>query len=237
MDVEDRHRSIGVVTIVAGAMSLASLVVGLAGAGYDFEAFDKASTFVALGADAAEPIRWGLWLSMFGSYLLMVPIAVHLTGWLRRDDSTMADVSTVGAGFYILLGAAGACVLASTLPYLMKQYSGANAVMRADIVRDFDLARRIGEDGLQGVAQNVAGAAWFIGMGYLLRRHRRGLGALAMVVGAALVLNAVGILVDVEALRLIGLTGNVLLAPAWAIGLGASLLRSPSTPGGEASRS
>jgi hypothetical protein len=28
-------------------------------------------------------------------------------------------------------------------------------------------------------------------------------------------------------LRFIGLTGNVLLAPAWAIGMGTSLLRSP----------
>jgi hypothetical protein len=39
------------------------------------------------------------------------------------------------------------------------------------------------------------------------------------------VVNAVGILVDVEALRFIGLTGNVLLAPAWAVGMGTSLLR------------
>jgi hypothetical protein len=34
-------------------------------------------------------------------------------------------------------------------------------------------------------------------------------------------------MVDVEALRFIGLTGNVLLAPAWAIAMGAWLLRSP----------
>mgnify|MGYP003501827870 CR=1 FL=1 len=49
----------------------------------------------------------------------------------------------------------------------------------------------------------------------------------AMAVGAFLVVNAVGIMVDVEALRFIGLTGNVLLAPAWAIGMGISLWRSP----------
>jgi hypothetical protein len=43
------------------------------------------------------------------------------------------------------------------------------------------------------------------------------------------VINTAGIMADVEALRTIGLTGNVLLAPAWAIGMGASLLRSPRT--------
>jgi hypothetical protein len=99
--------------------------------------------------------------------------------------------------------------------------------MRAGLLNDFDLARRIAEDGLQGVVQNVAGAAWFLGMGSLLRRHRPALGGAAIAVGAFLVVNAVGIMVDVEPLRFIGLTGNVLLAPAWAIGMGTSLLRSP----------
>jgi hypothetical protein len=99
--------------------------------------------------------------------------------------------------------------------------------MRAGLLNDFDLARRIGEDGLQGVVQNIAGAAWFLGMGSLLRRHRPALGAAAIAVGAFLVVNAAGIMVDVEALRFIGLTGNVLLAPAWAIGMGTWLLRSP----------
>ena len=223
---ERRHLTIGVVTIVTGVTSLASLVVGLAAADYDFEAFSEASTFITLGAGAADPVQWGLWLSMFGSYLLMVPAAVYLFRWLRSDAPTVADVSTIGAGFYILLGAAGASILASTLPDLMEQYSRADA-LGAELLRDFDLVRRIAEDGLQGVVQNVAGATWFLGMGFLLRRHRNGLGILAVVIGAALLVNTAGILLDVEVLRLIGLTGNVLLAPAWSVGLGVSLLRPP----------
>lgn len=53
------------------------------------------------------------------------------------------------------------------------------------------------------------------------------LGTLAMAVGAFLVANAAGIMINVEGLRFVGLTGNVLLAPAWAIAMGTSLLRSP----------
>lgn len=221
------RRATAVVTIAAGVTSLASLIVGLSGADFDFEAVSEAATFIALGTDAVAPVRWGLWLSMFGSYLLLVPIALHLLRWLRQDDPVVADLSTVAAGFYILLGAAGASVLASTLPDLIQQYADADAAMRAGLLNDFDLARRIAEDGLQGVVQNVAGAAWFLGVGSLLRRHRPALGAAAIAVGAFLVVNAAGIMVDVEALRFIGLTGNVLLAPAWAIGMGTSLLRSP----------
>jgi hypothetical protein len=221
------RRATAVVTIAAGVTSLASLIVGLSGADFDFEAVSEAATFIALGTDAVEPVRWGLWLSMFGSYLLLVPVALHLLRWLRQDDPVAADLSTVAAGFYVLLGAAGASVLASTLPDLIQQYADADAAMRAGLLNGFDLARRIAEDGLQGVVQNVAGAAWFLGMGSLLRRHRPALGAAAIAVGAFLVVNAAGIMVDVEALRFIGLTGNVLLAPAWAIGMGTWLLRSP----------
>lgn len=220
-----RLRAVGVVTIAAGLLSLASLVVGLAGAGYDFEAFSEADTFIALGADAARPTRWGLWLSMFGSYLLMVPIALHLLRRLRDDDAATADLATVGAAFYILLGAAAAGVLASTLPDLMQRYAEADAALQSDLLADFDLTRRIAEDGLQGVVQNVAGATWFLGIGALLRRHHRGLGWLAVVVGAALAINALAIIVDLEAVRSIGLAGTVLLAPVWAIGMGGSLLR------------
>ncbi len=221
------RRATAVVTIAAGVTSLAGLIVGLWGGDFDFEAFSEATTFIALGTDAVEPVRWGLWLSMFGSYLLLVPVALLLLRRLRQDDPVVADVSTVAAGFFILLGAAGASVLASTLPDLIQQYAGADAATQAGLLSDFDLARRIAEDGLQGVVQNVAGAAWFLGMGYLLRRHQAMLGVAALAVGAFLVLNAAGIMVDVEALRFIGLTGNVLLAPAWTIGMGAWLLRSP----------
>jgi hypothetical protein len=219
------RRATAVVTIAAGVLSLASLIVGLSGADFDFEAVSESATFIALGTDAVAPVRWGLWLSMFGSYLLLVPVALLLLRWLRQDDPVVGDLAAVAAGFYILLGAAGASVLASTLPDLIQRYADADAAMRAGLLNDFDLARRIAEDGLQGVVQNVAGAAWFLGMGSLLVRHRPGLGAAAVAVGAFLVVNAVGIMVDVEALRFIGLTGNVLLAPAWAIGMGTSLLR------------
>ena len=221
------RRATAVVTIAAGLTSLASLIVGLSGADFDFEAVSESATFIALGTDAVAPVRWGLWLSMFGSYLLLVPVALLLLRWLRQDDPVVADLATVAAGFYILLGAAGAGVLASTLPDLIQQYADADAAMRAGLLNDFDLARRIAEDGLQGVVQNVAGAAWFLGMGSLLRRHRPGLGVAAIAVGAFLVVNAVGIMVDVEGLRFIGLTGTVLLAPAWAIGMGTWLSRSP----------
>src|SRR4029450_4213676 len=86
------RRATAVVTIAAGVMSFASLVVGLSGADSDFEAASAAATAIALGADAVAPVRWGLWLSMFGSYLLLVPVALLLLGWLRHDDAGVSGL-------------------------------------------------------------------------------------------------------------------------------------------------
>ena len=212
------------VTIAAGVTSFASLIIGLSGADFDFEAVSEAATFIALGTDAVAPVRWGLWLSMFGSYLLLVPVALLLLRWLRHDDPVVADLAAVAAGF-ILLGAAGAGVLASTLPDLIQQYADADAAMRAGLLSDFDLARRIAEDGLQG-GPEPCGCGLVPGDGLAAgssstRARRGGHGRRGVLGGQRRRDHG-----RCRALRFIGLTGNVLLAPAWAIGMGASLLRS-----------
>jgi hypothetical protein len=51
------RRATAVVTIAAGVTSLASLIVGLSGADFDFEAVSEAATFIALGTDAVAPVR------------------------------------------------------------------------------------------------------------------------------------------------------------------------------------
>ena len=144
---------------------------------------------------------------MFGSYLLLVPVALLL---LRAPPGRPCRCATspVAAGFYILLGAAGASVLASTLPGPHPAVRRRRCRIRAGLLNDFDLARRIAEDGLQGVVQNARVRPGSSEWDSLLRRHRPALGAAAIAVGAFLVVNAVGIMVDVEALRFIGLTGS-----------------------------
>jgi hypothetical protein len=46
-----------------------------------------------------------------------------------------------------------------------------------------------------------------------------------MVLGVFLLLNGIGSLLQIESLSLIGLTGNLLLVPIWAIWFGIDLLK------------
>jgi hypothetical protein len=219
------HRTLGAVTIGAAALSLLGLLVGLSAASYDFEAFSSSESYIALGADAAPLVAAGLWLTVFGSYLLVLPAVAQLWRRHRDENAPVADLAMAAGAAYIVLGAAGGAVLASVHPDLLRLWSAAAPEAQSELLVRFDLVRRIAEDGLQGVVQNVAGATFFLGAARLMRPSSRGAAALASVIGSALVLSTVGTLADVEMLRLVGLTGTVLLAPVWWASLGVHFLR------------
>ena len=125
----------------------------------------------------------------------------------------------------MLLGAAGAAILAAARPYLIEQYAQATAAQQELLLLDFQLVNAIAEVGLQGVLQNLAGAIWFAGMGFLLRQKKSGLGIFAIAIGVFLLLNTVGNMFNLEALSLIGLTANILLGPVWLILTGIAVMR------------
>ena len=82
-----------------------------------------------------------------------------------------------------MLGAAGSAILAAAWPFLIEQYEIAAVAMREFLVIEFQVVNAIAEEGLHGVIQNLSGAVWFLGMGYLLRAKRKGLGSFAIAIG------------------------------------------------------
>jgi hypothetical protein len=125
----------------------------------------------------------------------------------------------------MLLGAAGSAILAEAWPFLMEQYELATPVQFDFLVTDFRVVNAIAESGLHGVLQNFCGAVWFLGMGNFIQRELRPIGIFTMVVGFFLLLNTLGNLFGVEALSLLGLTANILLAPIWSIWIGLYFFR------------
>lgn len=215
----------GIFAILAGILALLSLVIGLAGVNYDFEVFSDPSSLIAAGANVATYIQWSFWLNMFGNYLLLIPFALFLYQWLKSVNHAYAQLYTVSGLIYLLLGAAGAAILASSWPFLIETYAVSTAAMQEILVVEFQLVSTIAEGGLQGVIQNLAGAIWFLGIGAMLRTKQAGLGIFTMVIGVFLGLNMLGNMLHIEALSLLGLTANILLGPIWSIVLGIYLLR------------
>lgn len=199
-------------------------MVGLAGVDWDAEVFSDAATILDAGEGLADYLRWSFWISALGGYLLLVPFALLLFSLFRSGHEFSAMVFTVGGVVYLLMGAAGSAIFAIAWPTLVQDYAAATVGEQSGIVREFELVEMIAGGGFHGVVQNLAGALWLVGIGTLMRPRLRGLGVLAMVIGAFLVLNSVGNLAGLEALSTMGVLGNVILLPAWAILVGLRLI-------------
>ena len=219
------QQTTGVLAVVAGILAIVSLVIGLAGVDFDFEVFSDTSSLIAAGSSAAGFIRWSYWLNMVGNYLFLIPLALLLYQWKKSDSPGFAQTFTAGGLLYMALGAAGSAILASAWSFLIEQYELAAAAQQEFLVIEFQVVNAIAEAGLHGVVQNFCGAVWFLGMGSLIRRELRGIGIFAMVVGGFLLLNTLGNMFNIEALSLLGLTANILLAPIWSIWVGIYLWR------------
>lgn len=224
-DIRRFQRLAGLATVIAGPLSIVSLIVGLSGVGYDFEVFSDVSALIAAGDRAAGLIRWSFLLNLFANYLLLLPVAVLLWRWLRGRSPLFADFYTLCGLIFLLLGAASAAVSSAVWPLLIREYTGAAPTQQEALGLIFRAVSEATEGGLQSAVQNFPGAIWFWGMGALLRGVRRSLGWLSMTVGGFLAVNGVGALLLNESLSLLGLTGSLLLIPVWSVWLGIVLLR------------
>jgi hypothetical protein len=215
-----------VTAILSAPLAWVSLIVGLASVHYDLDVLSPdGHSLIAAGTEAARLIRLSLLLNMFGNYLLLTPLTFFLWYWLRPKSPLFTNFYTWCGLLYILLGAIGSAILSSVWPSLMIDYTQASASQREMLTLVFNKVRSLAEGGFQSLLQDVLAGIWFLGIGLLIRSERRMLGYFTVVLGFLLLLNGLGVLVEHDVFTLIGLTGNLLLAPLWALWLGITLLR------------
>jgi hypothetical protein len=220
-------RLAGVLAILALPFAWAGLAIGLSAVSFDFEGFSDPATILALGPAGAGLIRWGFWLTMLGSYLLLTPLAFWLETQARPADNLLARWVTFCGLAYLSLGAAGAAMLAATWPTLIEAAS-AEPTRNDSILVAFRTATALAERGLQGPLQNLVGAIWWAGLGTLLWQQRRSFALFSLLLGVCSLLNALGGVTGVETLNFVGLVGTLILAPLWAVWAGALALRASS---------
>lgn len=217
MNSTDRFaRFAGALALLAAPLSWLSLVVGLLAVQWDFDTFGDPARLLNVGDAAATMLQWSYWLSSFGSYLLLLPLLIWLHWRMaERSDLFAHWYALCGLG-YLLLGGVGAAILASVWPFLIRLSAAEGGAELAQLGPLLQFSTALAEGGLQGLIQNVAGGAWWIGLGGYFWGGRRPLGLLSFVIGGALLLTAVGELVAVELLSSLGLIVTLLLGPIWA---------------------
>ncbi len=222
------QRLSGLLAVVAGPTAWASLLVGLSVVNFNFEQFSDPRSILALESTAVPLLRWSFFLSMFGSYLLLIPLAICLGSILGSPGDPTVRFYTFCGLIYLVLGAVGAAILAAVWPSLITLAGRTSSQEEGTILIAFTTATQIAEDGLQGVVQNLAGGIWLAGSGSLLWQKRRILSGFTIALGVILLVNTLGNLIEYEALSLIGLTATILLVPVWSVCAGLVVASSPS---------
>lgn len=220
------QRVAGLLAVIAGPLALGGLALGLSAVNFNFDQFSDPNVILELGAAPAVVLRWSFLLSMVGSYLLLLPLAMWFGNTLAEPTNLPLRWYTFCGLGYLTLGALGAAILAAVWSQLITLYSSASGDQQTAIRTAFITATSIAEDGFQGVVQNIAGGIWWIGIGGMLWHQRRVFAGFTILLGLFSIANVVGTLVASEALSLVGLTATILLAPVWAIWAGLVVMRS-----------
>jgi hypothetical protein len=227
----DRQRALTLRTAGIAAVSV-SLAAGMTSnllflAAYQFRLdwFREPTQVVGGGARSAELLRWASVLDLIGYYLASAVLAYVLWRWLRPRNQLIADLSAMAALGYVLAGGIGASVLAMVGPMLMHNYPEAAAENQALIAAQFavllELVRAIWQ-----LLDGILLAAWWLGIGLLLRADLAGLSRLSLALAAVAVVGVAANVIGLSLVRDVMLGITFALWTAWWIWFMVLLLRS-----------
>jgi hypothetical protein len=221
------QRFAALAAIISFPLALGGIV--LSGMAIDFKFMDAAANpalWLSVGADGASLLRWGMILDMLSYYLPLLPVALFLWRWLRsRNPDWVLFYTSCGLG-YILLGTIGAVILAAVHPPLINAYAQATVEQRYVLETVFRTIWNMVYRGIWSILDELLVGVWFLGIGLLLRDEWRLFSIFSSILGISALLGWLGIILDIEALALLGSIYG-LLAPVWALWLGIDLLRKP----------
>jgi hypothetical protein len=205
--------------VVSISLGMTSNVLFLAAFQFRFDRFFEPTRIVASGATPAELLRWAAVLDLFGYYLATAVLAYVLWRQLRPRNPLIADLSTMAAVGYALAGGIGAAVLAMVAPMLMHNYTDATAAGQALIAAQFATVLQVVWRAIWQFLDAILLAAWWLGIGWLLRADRPRLSRLSLVLAASAAAGAAANVAGLSLVRDVLLGALFVLWTAWWISL------------------
>jgi hypothetical protein len=131
----------------------------------------------------------------------------------------IADLSTLAAVGYALAGGMGAAILAMVAPMLMHAYTDATAAGQALIAAQFAVVLQVVWRAIWQFLDAILLAAWWLGIGWLIRADRPRLSRLSLVLAAAAAAGAAANAARLDLVRDVLLGVLFVLWTAWWISL------------------
>lgn len=110
------RRIAAISAIISAPLALGAVVIHILAVEFDFSLMPDQARLITLGERAAELIRWGDILGIFGYYLLLAPVALYLWYWLKPHSPRLVTMYTVSGLANIFIGVIGAGLRAGVLP-------------------------------------------------------------------------------------------------------------------------
>jgi hypothetical protein len=180
--------------------------------------FVEPAGLVAGGPTSAELLRWAATTDLLSYYLPTGVVAYVLWRILRPRSPVVADLSTLAALGFVLLGGAAAATLAVLGPALIHEYAAAGSDRATIAILFGGLTDTVFRAVWQFVDALLIGI-WWLGLALLVRAEQPRFSALQFAIAAAAFLTAVLTMAGA------GLTSYVLLGLfftgwfAWAVWL------------------
>jgi hypothetical protein len=226
-DHQSFQRLAAVTTILAVICYISSVLLLLAVMNYSFSAEAFSGAMISTGLRGANLLRWGMIFDVFGSYLLLAPLALHLWFWLKPKSPSHVTLYTLCGLAYILIGSMGAIVLSAVLPPLIKEYAQASAAQRDTLQAVFNSFLNAVFLGLWNPLEVFLLGIWLLGLGPLIQRERRALGIITRLLGLSALIDSIGRFLDLPTIFFIGSSGLFLLVPVWLFGWAVDVSRKP----------
>jgi hypothetical protein len=191
-----------------------------------FGMFEDPAALIRVGPDNAGFLRWAYLAGMFGFYLLLTPVILALRRELAPPGRRAhLDLGMAGGLAYVLLGAAGAAILATISPPLVEAFAAGDPAEQAAALSTFSAFTEAVQLGLWQTLGLIPLTAWLVITGRALRRAGTpALGVAAMVLGVLAAVAWGAQVLDFE--PLIGALVDLLIVlPVWVLLVGLRLLR------------
>jgi hypothetical protein len=225
--VTSRTAGIAALAVSIGA-GMTSNALFLAAFQFRLDWFRDPTRLVGGGAMSAELLRWASVLDLIGYYLATAVLAYVLWQWFRPRNRLIADLSALAAVGYVLAGGIGAAALAMVGPMLMIEYSEAATSERMVIAAQFATLIEVVWRAIWQLLDGILLAAWWLGIGLLLRQDLPGFSRLSLALAAAAAAGVSTNILGISLARDVLLGVTFALWTVWWIWLVVLLLRAPN---------
>ena len=196
---------------VAGILFLAAFQLRLAW-------FADPSAMITAGRGSAELLRWAAIADLFSYYLAMGVVAYVVWTALRPHGRAIADLATLGAFGYVLVGGTAAAALAFVGPRLMHEYANGGADQAAVAVA-FGALTELVFSAIWQFLDAWLLAIWWLGLAILLRMAQPAFARLSLALAATAGIGSFFTALDLAVVRYAMLGFFFILWSAWSVWL------------------